>query len=170
MRNNALLFPGRQFWLRRGKNEKWVFFDWLDDAVDDVFTKVGWAVDRLGIISQISKFHHRGRVMMRRGKRYDLEFWNGIGVFCWAAFKTLYTCVSRKALTLEKNYKIQVVCIFTLFENSANISKNWVWRDFYKGYPLLTRGRNLVWAQPKINMFPYIHFLAIFFFLLSDCF
>ena len=40
MRNNALLFPGRQFWLRRGKNEKWVFFDCVDDAVDDVFTKV----------------------------------------------------------------------------------------------------------------------------------
>ena len=96
------------------------------------------------------------RVMMRRGKRYDLEFWNGIGVFCWAAFKTLYTCISRKALTLEKNSKIQVVCIFTLLENSANISKNWVWRDLYKRYPLLIRGINLVWAQPKINMFPYI--------------
>ena len=59
MRNNALLFPGRQFSLRRGKNEKWVFFDCVDDAVDDVFTKVAGAVDRLGIISQISKFQRR---------------------------------------------------------------------------------------------------------------
>ena len=57
--NNALLFPGRQFWLRRGKNEKWVFFDCVDDAVDDVFTKVAGVADRLGIISQISKFHPR---------------------------------------------------------------------------------------------------------------
>ena len=38
------------------KNEKWLFFDFVDDAVDDVFTKVPRPADRLGIISQTSKF------------------------------------------------------------------------------------------------------------------
>ena len=83
MRNNAVLFPGRQFWLRRGKNEKWVFFDCVDDAVDDVFTKVAGAVDRLGIISQISKFHRRAQDKDAEGKRQldrDFEYRGKIGI------------------------------------------------------------------------------------------
>ena len=75
VRNNALLFPGRQFWLRRGKNEKWVFFDCVDDAVDDVFTKVAWAVDRLGIISQISKFKHHLVRRIKRRKKSTRRWW-----------------------------------------------------------------------------------------------
>ena len=118
VRNNAVLFPGRQFWLRRGKNEKWVFFHCVDDAVDDVFTKVAGAVDRLGIISHISKFHRRAQDEDEEGKKQqDCVILNTKEKL---VFGVSYTRVSRNPWRKLKNPS---VCIFTLFANSANISQ-----------------------------------------------
>ena len=133
MRNNAVLFPGRQFWLRRGKNEKWVFFDCVDDAVDDVFTKVAGAVDRLGIISQISKFHRRAQDKDAEGKRQldrDFEYRGKIGI---GGF--IHSCFQKPLEEIEKSKCLHFYVLREFGKYSTNLNL----QRF--PYPLLIRGR-----------------------------